>query len=67
MFWNQFSIEFASVAKGTIFYLGYGERDGGAFRNTSSFARFEIPNMEYPRVTAAVVLNVHRKGNGLQI
>ena len=64
-FWNQFSVEFATVAKETVFYLGYGERDGGAFKNTSAFAQYEVPNLLYPRVKNAVVLNVHRKGRGL--
>ena len=64
-FWNQFSVDFATVAKGTVFYLAHGEREGGAFRNTSAFAEYEIPNLEYPRVNGAIVLNVHRKGRGL--
>ena len=64
-FWNQFSVEFASVANGTIFYLCYGERKGGAFNNTSAFANYEVPNLSYPRVTNAVTLNIHRRGRGM--
>lgn len=63
-FWDQFSVDFATVAKETIFYLADGERDGGAFRESSAFAQFEVPNLEYPRVTQTMVLNVHRKGKG---
>ena len=63
-FWVQFSTEFAQAARGTIFYLGYGERNGGTFQSTSFFATVEIPNLEYPRVTSAVVIVVHRKGEG---
>ena len=64
MFWIQFSIDFAKTAKGTIFYLAYGEREGGAFSTKSVFAEYELPNMHYPRVSAAVVLDVHQVGKG---
>ncbi len=64
MFWVQFSIDFAKAAEGTIFYLAYGEREGGPFSTTSIFAEHELPNMQYPRVTAAVVLDIHQEGQG---
>ncbi len=64
MFWIQFSIDYAKAAKETSFYLGYGEKTGGMFNTGSIFAKYELPNLEYPRVTAVVALNVHRNNQG---
>ncbi len=66
-FWSQFSIEFALAAEGTIFYLTNGNRDSGAFSSTSFFAIHEIPNLESPRVTGVVVLDIHTKGEGFLV
>ena len=64
MFWIQFSIDYAKAAKQTSFYLGYGEKTGGMFSKESIFGKYELPNLEYPRVTAVVALNVHQNNKG---
>ena len=51
-------MEFAQSAVGTTFYLGYGERPGGTFRETSFFSLNELPNLSPPRVSEMVVLIV---------
>ena len=57
-FWAQFSIEFAQSAQGTAFFLGYGEKRNGTFQMTSFFSRYELPNLNPPRVTEVVVMVV---------
>lgn len=63
-FWAQFSIQFASVASGTVFYLGNGEREGGVFQPDSNFAQYELPRLSPPRVNGVVVIVIHRKERG---
>lgn len=61
-FWKQFSINFAKAAKGIAFYLGTNRR-GGAYWDGTSFARYEIPNLNH-EVTkvVAIVLNENTEG-----
>lgn len=61
-FWKQFSIKFAEAAKGIAFYLGTNRR-GGAYWDGTSFARYEIPNLNH-EVTkvVAIVLNENTEG-----
>lgn len=63
-FWERFSVEFAQAARGTAFYLGYGEKPGGTFQLTSFFAKSELPNLSPPRVRNVVAMVVHRRGQG---
>ncbi len=63
-FFELFSILFARAARGTIFFLGYGEKAGGTFSENSFFAKYEIPNLSTSEVTRAVVMVVHRKDRG---
>ena len=63
-FWAQFSIQFASVASGTVFYLGNGEREGGVFQPNSNFAQYELPQLSPPRVSEVVVMVIHREEKG---
>ncbi len=64
-FFEQFSLLFARAARGTIFFLGYGEREGGTFDETSFFAKYELPNLNPTEVTRVVVMLVHRRGEGV--
>ena len=66
-FWAQFSVQFASVASGTVFYLGNGEREGGVFRPDSNFAQYELPQLSPLRVSGVVVMVIHRKEKGTLI
>lgn len=66
-FFEQFSKVFAQAAQGTVFYLGNGERENGTFSSGSFFAKVEIPNLRTPEVTDAVVMVVHRNGEGIPI
>ena len=43
-FFQEFSVRFAEAAAGTIFYLGFGESEKGAFPLDSFFAMHEIPS-----------------------
>lgn len=58
-FFEEFSNRFARAAKGTIFYLTFGEAEEGAFRENSFFARDEIPFLNRNFVNNVVVLVVH--------
>ena len=60
-FWDRFSVYFARASSGSGYWLGDGERDGGAFYSSSDFSTFELPNMNADEVVAIVV---HRKGKG---
>lgn len=69
-FWASFSTKLALKAKGVVFWLTWGELQGGAFENHGDdtcfdyFAQYEFPALEYPRVTRLVVLDLHREGMG---
>ena len=57
-FWASFSINFALSARGTAFFLGYGEKVNGTFQNCSFFSQHELPNLSSPNVTEVVVMVV---------
>ena len=63
-FWRQFSVQFAQVASGAVFYLADGEHINGTFSNTSFFSTAELPNLRDDSVTRLIVLLVHREGVG---
>ena len=60
-FWDRFSVDFARASSGSAYWLGDGQRDGGAFSSSSYFSTVELPNMNADEVVAIVV---HRKGKG---
>ena len=62
-FWEEFSIQFATVAEGTVYWLTLGNA-GMAYHNNSFWATAEIPNLMPPRVSEVVVLDVHEKQVG---
>ena len=63
-FWASFSCMLGVNAKGTVFWLAWGERPGGTFQMGNFFALYEFPALVAPRVTKLVVFDVHREGMG---
>jgi ADP-ribosyl cyclase 2 len=63
-FWDQFSLLFSQSAKGTVFFLGDGEKSVGAYSRTSTFGRVELPNLDANVVTRVVALIIHRQDYG---
>lgn len=63
-FWAKFSCSLGESASGISFWLGNGERGGGAYRNTSFFTLYEFPKLNPPNDTKLVVIDVHRKNMG---
>ncbi|XP_077987988.1 ADP-ribosyl cyclase/cyclic ADP-ribose hydrolase-like [Glandiceps talaboti] len=58
-FWQQASIVFAEEAVGIVSIMLDGSRDGGAFRDNSIFALYELPNLRTGRVTLVRILLVY--------
>ncbi|XP_070538425.1 ADP-ribosyl cyclase/cyclic ADP-ribose hydrolase-like [Ptychodera flava] len=58
-YWGPTSAKFASLAEGKVTVLLNGSRAGGAFRNTSFFTRYELPNLNPEKVTVVNVLVTH--------
>lgn len=58
-FWNAASIHFAKQARGDATLVLNGTRTFGAFVNTSTFYRFELPNIDPNRVHKLKVLLLH--------
>ena len=63
-FWASFSAMLGMRAEGVAFWLASGERPNGTYQNTSFFAEYEFRNLQPPRVSRLVVLNVHNEGVG---
>ena len=63
-FWASFSCMLGVNAKGTVFWLAWGERLNGTFQMGNFFALYEFPALVPPRVTKLVVFDVHREGMG---
>ena len=63
-FWASFSDLLGMRAEGVVFWLAWGERPGGTYKDTSFFALYEFPALEFPRVSKLVVLDVHQEGVG---
>ena len=67
-FWAEFSVLLAQSANGIAFWVGYGNRDGGAYDPNSFFGQYEFPNLNVKRLvvieskiyTMAMVNNVDR-------
>ena len=62
-FWAELSSLLGKSASGVSFWVGNGEREGGAFRNPSFFSEYELANLS-PDDTKLVVLDIHRMGMG---
>ncbi len=63
-FWVEFSARFSQAAQGTVFFLGDGAREGGAFNPQSFFSTVELLNLSQEDVMRVVALIVHPKGVG---
>ena len=58
-FWKAFSRHFGESAKGIVYLIVDGNRKGGAFQNTSFFAKFEFPKLISSRIDRLVVININ--------
>lgn len=58
-FWNAASVNFAKQARGEITVVLNGTRTFGAFVDTSTFYRFELPNIDPKQVPVVKVLLMH--------
>ena len=61
-FWEEFSVLLAQSANGIAFWVGYGNRDGGAYDPNSFFGQYEFPNLNVERL---VVIDIYHD-NGEQ-
>ena len=64
-FWEKFSVLLAESATGIVFWVGYGNRDGGAYKPNSFFGLYEFPNMTPQKVKRLVVIDIYHD-NGEQ-
>ena len=62
-FWEAFSIHFADAGKGIVFWIGDGNRQGGAYQNTSFFTTVEFPRLTHPRVTRLIAIDIYECGH----
>ncbi|XP_070538426.1 ADP-ribosyl cyclase/cyclic ADP-ribose hydrolase-like [Ptychodera flava] len=58
-YWRTASAKFASLAEGKVTVMLNGSKERGAFRNTSFFARYELPYLNPEKVTVFNVLVIH--------
>ena len=58
-FWKAFSIHFAEAGKDIVFWIGDGNREGGAYQNTSFFTTVEFPRCTHPRVTQLIAIDIY--------
>lgn len=58
-FWNAASIGFARQASGYVVSVLNGSRTNGAMANTSTFYKYELPELNSNRVTHVKVLLLH--------
>ena len=63
-FWALISQKISMEATGIVFLLINGENPHGAYSTTTFFSKYELSNLEPPRVSKLVVLNVHRDSEG---
>ena len=58
-FWQEFSSRFGKSAEGIVYWIGDGNRDGGAYQNTTLFSKYEFPKLTYPKVYRMVIMVIH--------
>ena len=56
VFWEKFSCLLGESATGSTFWIGYGDKAGGAYQNSSFFANYEFPKLTSDRVKRLVVI-----------
>ena len=62
-FWKAFSAHFGDSGKDVIFWIGDGNREGGAYQNTSFFTTVEFPRLAYPRVIRLIAIDIYDCGH----
>ena len=62
-FWQAFSSHFGESGRGIAYYIGDGNRPGGAHQNISFFANFEFPKLISDRINILVVINIYDCNN----
>ena len=58
VFWEKFSCSLAESASGISFWVGNGDRTGGAYQSNSFFANYEFPKLTADRVNRLVVIDI---------
>ena len=58
-FWQAFSSNFGESAEGIVYWIGDGNREGGAYQNTTLFTEYGFPKLLYPRVYRLVAIVIH--------
>ena len=59
VFWQKFSCVLGESAMGIAFWLGYGDKVGGAYQDSSFFAEYEFPKLTPDRVQRLVVIDMY--------
>ena len=62
-FWKSFSAHFGESGKTVVFCIGNGNREGGAYQNTSFFTAVEFPRLTYPRVIRLIAIDIYNCGH----
>ena len=65
VFWQEFSCRLGESATGIAYWVGYGDRKGGAYQSSSFFANYEFPKLIPDRVKRLAIINIHECGNDL--
>ena len=59
VFWGKFSCSLAESTRGLAFWIGYGNRKGGAYQESSFFANYEFPKLTPDRVNGLVAIDIY--------
>ena len=62
-FWEAFSSHFGEAGKGIVFWVGDGNKEGGAYQNTSFFTTVEFPKLTFPRVIRLIAVDIYECGH----
>ena len=65
VFWQEFSCALGESATGIAYWVGYGDREGGAYQSSSFFANYEFPKLTPDRVKRLVIIDVHECGKDI--
>ena len=65
VFWQEFSCLLGESATGIAYWVGYGDRDGGAYQSSSFFANYEFPKLTPDRVKRLVIIDIHGCGKDI--
>ena len=59
VFWQKFSCLLGESAEGITFWIGYGDKAGGAYQSSSFFAQYEFPKLTPDRVERLVIIDIY--------